>query len=69
MRRVYQRQRKGVHRGDNWEDFLLRDLPQRTPVAPSVPGSRFGNLRRTMKRLRPGEIIYTCSARFRVVER
>ncbi len=58
--RIYERQRKGVHRGDNWERIKLGDLPDRGPT---------GSLRRKVRRLPTGAILYTMHGRYRVRER
>lgn len=70
-KRVYQRQRKRVHRGDNWETIRLKDIPDKglvSLVAPTYLGGKFSGLRRVIKDLPPGEIIYTASCRYRVIE-
>ena len=72
MRRVYQRQMKprlidGKKVCSEWEDIRLKDLNPGFPVAPAVKGGPFGRLSTTLRRLEPGEHIYTLRCRYRVV--
>lgn len=74
MRRVYQRQIKPKRRGmlpteyHPWEDVLLKHLPD-TPVAPAVKGGPFGSLTPTLRRMKPGDKLYTLRCRYRVILR
>ncbi|KKK50639.1 hypothetical protein LCGC14_3122990 [marine sediment metagenome] len=72
MRRIYEIQRRRGPKPWPWERFYLKELPKRGPgcvVAPNESGGPWLRIRAYLQQMKPGEMLYRCRDRIRVVER